>query len=81
MKLQNGCYYKRQDASVVKVQLERDGLFHCYTSDGLAVGRVDPDKHVEGWAPVGVADFDKTKEKSKSSDKKAVKKKAEKKAD
>ncbi len=82
MKLQNGCYYKREDGSVVKAQIEGDDMFHCYDNEGQQVARVGVDSHVNGWTPVGAAAFKKEELGSvKKAEKKVTKKKAKKKAD
>ena len=61
MNLQNGKYYTTADGTVVKAQLEADGHLHCYDAKGSEVTKVKAAGHVEGWRPVGRAEYQKAR--------------------
>jgi len=67
MNLQNGKFYKTNNNTVVKAQMEADGYFHCYSPTGEELSeKINADGHVEGWAPVGAAEFQKERKAAKS---------------
>jgi len=66
MNLQNGKYYTTADGTVVKAQTEADGYLHCYNAQGSEVTKVKSDGHVEGWRPVGRAEYMKARNKVKA---------------
>ncbi len=57
MKLTNGSHYKTADGTIVRVQRESDGRMVAYDATGRMVTAVSADEHVNGWEPVGVADY------------------------
>ncbi len=62
MHLENGKFYTTANGTAIKAQLESDGLMHCYDAKGSEQHSCKPDAHVEGWAPVGQAVFQKSRE-------------------
>lgn len=66
MNLQNGKYYSTADGTVVKAQMQADGRLHCYDAMGSEIHTIKLAGHVEGWRPVGKAEFKKARTAAKS---------------
>lgn len=61
MLIKDGCFYRLQDGSVVRVQEEAGELLSAYTVDGSRAHQCAVGDHVNGWEPVGKNDWDKAR--------------------